>query len=258
MLVLPAPPALTLIRQADHAALAGQLVRAWRRPTALPPGARDRLILAVDHHDDGWALAERKPVLDTDGRPLDFAHIPTDQHVTIWRRSVDLAADRDPYVGLLVAHHARHLYTTTRIGAEDNPAIAQAFITELALRIVRCSEPLALGDAEDQLACDPRCVILARRLLSFFDGLSLALCGAIGWHFAAEPVAFADTQATMTLVPRGDDAVTVAPWPFEGDELVVTVPAAQVPDEAYADADAFARTWQHAPVAELRRRLHPA
>jgi hypothetical protein len=44
---------LLLIRQTDHAALAGNLARHWGNASFAAPSPRDPVVFAADHHDDG-------------------------------------------------------------------------------------------------------------------------------------------------------------------------------------------------------------
>lgn len=241
MIVLRRDNLLRSIRQPDHAAMAAELARAWQPPDPqrLPASIWERLIEAVEHHDDGWIAAEQKPTLDQDGRPCDFRNMPADQHVAIWRRSIDLAERRDAYEAALVALHARHLYTTTRMG-DDNPAAVQAFINELNIRIGRCCEPLSLGDADELAAIEPRALQTARRLLTGFDGLSLALLGALPPDGPnGEPMLVGDRDATLQLIGAGA-AWALSPWPFTTEGLKIDVPCRDVPDEGSSNPAAFA------------------
>ncbi len=257
MIVLERDNTLLLIRQPDHAAMAAAMARAWRRPTMLPAGMWDRFIDAVRRHDDGWIAAEQKPALDADGRPFDFKRIPSDQHLSIWRRSVDLASRDDAYACLLVAHHARYLYTHTTIGNDDNPAAAQGFINELAVRIVRCTEPLELGDADEQAAIAPRAVNVARRLLTAFDWLSLALLGALPHGSHTEALAFGDVEATPAVAPTAHGAA-LSPWPFEPASLSVECPAVTIAASRHTTPKSLADAVAGAAPQMLRFTLQAA
>ena len=54
---------LTLITQPDHAALAGRMAESWGNEHFATPAARDALISAAVHHDDGW-LHQFTPVFN--------------------------------------------------------------------------------------------------------------------------------------------------------------------------------------------------
>jgi hypothetical protein len=257
MIVLKRDNVLVLVHQPEHAAMAAAIAQAWRPPTMLPADIWERFLDAVRCHDDGWLAAEKRPTLADDRRPFDFKQIPSDQHITIWRRSVDLASQRDAYTCLLVAHHARHLYTTTSVGNDDNPAAAQGFINELAVRIVRCTEPLELGDAQEQAAISPRCVNAARRLLTMFDWLSLSLLGALPMPENTEPLAFGEGEARLTITPTSDGA-TLSPWPFLTESVRVECPATLVADRAYDSSTALLESMRHSRPQTLAFTLRPA
>ncbi len=179
MIVVDQPDgSLLLVRQRDHAAASGLIAQAWRRPTLVASQTWDRQIEAVRRHDDGWSAAEQSPLLDPDGRPFDFKSIPTPQHVALWRRSIELAAQDDPYVALLIAQHARWLYTTVGQDRIEDQRTAQRFADETAARIDGFIEQLSTGSQAERAAVSPRGLGTARVLVAFFDALSLALVGA--------------------------------------------------------------------------------
>ena len=78
-------------------------------------------------------------------------------------------------------------------------------------------------------------------LLQFFDRLSLYLCMPPPKRTELGPVPVAPGGALLMLqlIPTGQDAVNVEPWPFSSPSVTVRVPARQVPNRAYADDDEF-------------------
>jgi len=256
--VTSAEDALVVALQPDHAATAGQVARAWRPPAFLSDPNRDRLIEATTRHDDGWNETERMPVLDPDGQPLDFLNIPTVKHIETWRRSVELAKE-DPYVGLLVAAHARWLYT--RHGDGETPqeqAAAQRFIEYLDTRMNTWIDALRQGGRDETSAVEPRHLEKTRRLVSLFDALSLTLLGAFSPDALkrTEPVAFGDEQAPLriTLDERG---ATVRPWPFREPMVHLSTRALQLNRSHFDNADQWRQTLASAAPYTLSWVLHP-
>lgn len=227
MIVLDqADGSLLVVAQPDHAQTCGQMMRAWRKPVMFDESAWRREIEAAEHHDDGWHRAELEPTLDAHGRPQDFKTISTLQHVAIWRESIELNAQRDAYVGLLVALHARWLYTALPSNHVEEAAIAQAFVDELNLRI---DALIHTGK------WDPAALSAAQRLLSFVDALSLALLGAIDL-MKTEPLHCGDKSSALAVRL---DTGKIQPWPFMNPSVTLTTQARQLPVQQFANTAAF-------------------
>ena len=222
MLVVDHGYGLRLIRQADHAALSGDIAFAWRAPRALPESYWPSFIEAVRHHDDGWETEDALPAL-SNGRPLDFKETPVARHVAVWRRSIDLAGARDVYQEIIVGNHARWLYMRFPRGdSGEDRKVAESFVEETRRRIDSRAETLRARGGDARAAAEPAALEAARKLLSFFDALSLALLGGLPFFSRSEPLPLADEEAALHLTQTaardpGSDApggAAVAPWPF--------------------------------------------
>ena len=241
MIVVTEPDnSLLIVRQPDHAVSSARMAQAWCRPDLIEPDMWPRFIEAVRRHDDGWAETEKLPPLDEQGRPLDFKTIHTTQHVRIWRRAVDLAARENAYVGLLVAQHARWLYTHVgRSGIEDK-ATAMRFTEELALRIDQTIRTLDGGTTSERDAVRPHHLSAARRLLTFFDHFSLALIGALPMLTRTEhPLAFGPRIEKLSIT-RTDANVQVTPWPFESGPWQLDVQATRLDQQQFTNPQKLA------------------
>lgn len=249
------------VHQPDHARLGGQLAAHWIKPAAMYDGVWRRFVEIVGAHDDGWLQAEAQPALDAHGQPFDFITLPTHQHIEIWRRSIDLAAQRDIYQALLVAHHARWLYThySNHPGPSEQAAAA-GFIGELTQRIVEYLQLLRRGSREDRDAVEPARMATAAALLSFFDSLSLLLIGALPAGQRMRSVVFDGHQATIdTRWADGNQALLHCdPWPFTTDSVHVRCPVRAIPRRPCKDGAELAlrlaaaepqdKTWQIRPL----------
>ena len=247
---------LRLIRQRDHAQTSAEIASRWRRPAFLDDAAWAAFLLGVRMHDDGWAAFDAGGRLDATGRPFDFKTIHTTEHVAIWRASMATVGELDPFAQLLVALHARFLYTHLgQDGIEDQQS-AQVFVAELD----------ALADRRiDALSREPRYVDVVsphaldgcRRLFTLFDGLSLALAGGIGWIDEASAICFDDAERDTEGVAKGgadggeqdmrferetradSNVVRVTPWPFDSAEVEASMTVTDVVGRRFADAGAM-------------------
>jgi len=263
MIVIDEPPgSLLIVHQPDHAATSAEIATAWRRPDRFAPVMWERFIDAVRRHDDGWIDTEPPPSLDAQGRPHDFKSIHTRDHVALWRRSIDRAAADALYVGLIVALHARWLYTHVEQGTVEEQRMAEEFVSHMTTRIDAMISQLASGTAEEAAAVAPNNLFAAQRLLSFFDAFSLALLGGIGWIARTEPLTFADATSCLALTERNcgpsGRCIQIAPWPLRLPRLVISTEARRLDHQQFDGSSQFASLLRTAPQAKLRWELSPA
>ncbi len=257
MIVLPTKSGLLLFRQPDHAGLSAHVASSWRRPAAIPSSLWPRFIDAVRRHDDGWHEEERGPTLDPEGTPYDFKTLPPHLHVEVWRRSVDMALDVDPYIALLVAKHGRWLYEMLKAEFSCLTADVLDFPKEMETWIERGRARLLQGSAEERAAAEPGALLAARRLLSFFDGISLMLAGAIPVAARTGPLPF-DGEESELEIERREGTLAIRPWPFEPGEVQIEIAGMRIEKTRFATPEELARAMSRAPVERVQRQLAPA
>jgi hypothetical protein len=212
-----------LVRQPDHADLAGQLAEAWgggefARPTPLPS-----VVLAAFRHDDGWAIFDRRPAWDSaKGQPLNFLDIPIRVHVAFYSACIEVVAEEDPYAGVLVSMHAVGLYN----GRYDtSPGSGPGFVNapNAAAEVVRFVAEREAAHTEQAKALRiPEEERWANyKLLQIYDRLSLAFClrewessEAEPYTLAPAPSDYAGTEVELTVEPLGPWRVRMTPYPF--------------------------------------------
>jgi hypothetical protein len=268
LVVDAAPDRLRLVRQADHARLAGQLAARWGNDRFAAPMPAS--VVAADLHDEGWVEPDARPLLDpATRRPLNFLDIDLRRHAGFYGEAVRLAQEQDPYAGLLVSMHWTGLYCG-RWGWQS----ALAFAPPPELRdfldgVVTDQQHAWIGLADQ--AWDRS---LSRRafernlwadyeLLQVWDILSLFLCrtdltAATETQIAAVPRDRDDVGVDVTVRVPGDGSVTLDPYPFGEDAFDVAVPAREIADRAYPDEAAAAREIDGAGVTEIPCRIAKA
>lgn len=123
---------LHLITQPQHAALAARIMREWHVDHFPESPRKASILMAVEHHDDGWDDADASLVVDeASGRLLDFMEVSD----TLKRETSSSGIERlasDPYAAALVAQHRLHVrndvFTTA---AEAHTLLASAPVVEL-------------------------------------------------------------------------------------------------------------------------------
>lgn len=267
---------LWLVRQPDHARVAGYLAAHWgNRDGFVRPGYyaapakpeiwREEVIFAIAEHDNGWWEWEAMPPIDPrDGLPTGLADIGRrmpNEGLERWRIGVPRFAEQHPYAALLMSLHPIWLY---RFALED-------LVTEEdeALRHPLCGGPEAASqlvvdrdatgafleeqegfqnrlrqrlraDSVWRDALEPDILHPHLKLLQLLDAFSLLLSfGAQSEEQLADvPRASWCDRVTITWCPRRDHRVVCAPYPFDQDPLEVLLPArVLMVDEAGAAED---------------------
>src|SRR5690349_25096937 len=92
---------LVLIRQTDHAVLAGHFARELGSDGFALPQPQDSFILAATEHDNGWNEWELLPEIDpVTFLPYSFMSIPTRDHIELYQRGIERVVKADHYAGL--------------------------------------------------------------------------------------------------------------------------------------------------------------
>ncbi len=246
---------LQVALQVDHALLSGQVARAWRRPAFLSPALWEQFILATDHHDDGWKLADSDPIIDAQGRPVNFRNSPTRRHVATWQHTLDHAIALGDYPRLLIASHARWLFTSFP-SVDDNARDAAVYMVEQIDQIMAELLEKLSRDPQYALAVDPRHFEMSQKLFSFFDAISLVFLRGVDWISRTDPLPVGDEvdaiklHSEMCSVRWG----RMTPWPFVTEEVSFSCPIRRIPGRPYASSQHLEDTLQ-ATQAKVRHWL---
>jgi hypothetical protein len=229
MIIRRGPNELLAITQPDHARLAGVFAEAWR------DHAGPSLVAASHHHDDGWIAWEEVPTIDERGRPHDFLTIPMDERVAVYRRGIDLLAKTDLYAGLLTSLHFRRLLAEGLDALQgDARSTAESFLAQQAGWEERARRELG----------NPAGVEADDRVLRAVDYLSLLLCMRPLDELDGTPV------TTMTMIVE-DERVTLHPYPFDIDDLGVSVPVRRLAATTFENDEAYRSALLAGPVETL-------
>lgn len=229
---------LRVVTQSDHAHLAAEILRLWRRDGLPDHARRETILLAAREHDNGWREYDAAPRIDAaTGCPLDFRNTAEADRQLIWQRAVERHRGQHPEASLLILMHARQLHRRLRdAGTWD--ALLNAWddlYSELR------------GDrAEADLAAD-------YRLIDLSDTLSLAL--ADRWQERLR-------YRGMLIEPRpapsfeGVDSLAIDPFPLAG-ATTFRLPCRRVPARSYRSDSDFTITLAEARWTVARVRLEP-
>jgi len=293
VLVRPLPGSLLLVRQHDHALLAGELAARWEeRPSGL-------LVLAVALHDVAWRGLDRTPRFDPErGAPFAFTDHPLHEKLRAYREGIDRQAAVHPYTALLGSRHYSSFLSAERAGAflsaerdrrdrlrrrlaegggvfagEPSPGAGRPAV----------EAPGEPGGAADGRSAGRQTPESGREReerdlawLKLFDTLSLLLCltgpGTPAGEMPAwlrgrslDPPAGApgragggepDGRGAIRLEWAAPGEARFSPFPFTAP-FRASVPARRLPRRRYRDPDALRHAWEVADRTPLRLRIGP-
>lgn len=239
-----------LVRQTDHAMLAGFFARHWGNAPFVQPAPFDSFCLAASEHDNGWTEWEIHPEVDPVAfTPYSHISIPTAEHIELYRRGIERVVKADRYAGLLVSMHCAGLYDRARatlpgfsakyVKANETQLVSD-FVQRLRLQQLRLKVDLRADPATKDFA-DEKILQANLNRLEALDCLSLYFSQTpLGDHMI-EGVAIdnAGSEVDWELRPDGENSATLSPYPFDKDPLEISILARRVAKRPYTDSEDF-------------------
>ena len=237
---------LILIRQTDHAVLAGYFAREAGNEDFTRPQPLESFQLAATEHDNGWNEWELQPHIDPlSFLPYTFMSVPTQEHIDLYQRGIERVVKVDRYAGLLVSMHCAGLYDRTRatmpgfsakyVKSQETP-IVNDFMQRLRLQQLRLKVDLR-ADAATKNFADEKWLQANAQRLEALDRLSLYFClGPLEpATIDAVPADYQGKEVDWNLQPEGNIGATLEPYPFRRDPLEISILARRIPKRRYAD-----------------------
>ena len=254
---------LVVIRQTDHAALAGHLAREWGNDVYRRPEPFDAFRLGAGEHDNGWAEVELRPQVDpVTFKPYSYLSIPTPAHMELYRRGIERVVKADHYAGLLVSMHSAGLYDRTRatmpgfsakyVKAEEAPLVSE-FVQSLRLQQLRLKVDLR-GTSATKTYADDSLVQANLKRLEALDCLSLFFCHEPLTDSVLEGIPVDDNgrEVDWEIRATGESTASLSPYPFRRDPLELSVLARRIPKRPYTDDADLQRVLAQAPYFALK------
>lgn len=254
---------LVIIRQTDHAVLAGHFARELGNEVFMQPEPVEPFRLAAMEHDNGWDEWELLPGIDpVTFLPYSFMSIPTQEHIELYQRGIERVVKADRYAGLLVSMHCLALYDRTRatmpgfsakyVKSQDSTMVTD-FLQTLRLQQLRLKVDLR-ADPLMKNFTDEKWLQANAQRLEALDRLSLYFCmGPLeGATIDAVPADYQGTEVDWDLQPDGSNAATLEPYPFRRDPLEISILARRIPKRRYADDGDFQKTLSQASYFALK------
>ncbi len=245
-------------------------------PVANPSRLRSETVFAIAQHDNGWLEWEARPGLSASDRlPADLSEMVRNQQEGMDRWRIGLRRFPEAaYANLLISEHPRLLYgirkTANPAPEEVHPLFwrkrpepllpgseesVDAFLEELRGLQSQWREVLSAGE-ETRSWIQPENLKPHVRLLQILDGLSLGLTSSLiparsgqsrglgrdSFELREVPRTGWDDRVTIEVRPDGESRVTLDPYPFDLDPLVVRVPVRKF-DAGAGDEASFETRW---------------
>ncbi len=254
---------MILVRQTDHAFLAGFFARELGNDRFTRPEPFASLCLAAAEHDNGWQEWELAPGVD--GKtflPYTFMTIPTMEHVALYQRGIERVVRADLYAGLLVAGHCMGLYDRARATMPGYSAKyvrsheqheANDFIQRLRLQQLRLKVDLRSNPAMKPFT-DENIIKANQKWLDVLDRLSLYFCLGMTNDATIESVPMGEDgeDVDWELRSLGERQFALDPYPFRREPLDFALLARRIPKRRYTDESDLEQELAQANFFNLR------
>lgn len=254
---------LVVIRQTDHAYLAGFFARELGNEAFAKPEPFSSFCLAAAEHDNGWQEWELAPGVDPKTfTPYTFMTVPTEEHISLYQHGIERVVKADMYAGMLVAGHCMGLYDRAHATIPGYSAKyvksteqhhANDFLQRLRLQQLRLKVDLR-GNAAMKPYTDEKLVKENQQRLDALDRLSLYFC--LGAHndttIEGVPVNEEGGEVDWELRSLGGEEFSLAPYPFRRDPLEFAILARRIPKARYTDDVELQKALVAAPYFNVR------
>ena len=260
---------MVVIRQTDHAFLAGFFAREWGNETFTKPQPFASFCLAVAEHDNGWQEWEMLVGVDPKTfTPYSFMTVPTEEHITLYQRGIERVVKADLYAGLLVTSHCMGLYDKARATMPGYSAkyvraqeqhLAADFVQRLRLQQLRMKVDLR-SDPATKPYIDEKLLKLNTQRMDVLDRLSLYFCLGANADTTIEgvPVNEEGREVDWQLRCAGGGQFTLDPYPFRREPLEIAIIARHIAKRRYADEADLQKVITAAPFFNMQFTLRPA
>jgi Protein of unknown function (DUF3891) len=254
---------LLVVRQPDHGVQSGLFADKWGNEQTPPFSPRQPVIDAGTRHDDGWAGWEERPSLDPEtGKPWQFFRLTPHEHVPLYRRGIQMAAEHDPWTGLLVSMHGAGLYNdrygTFRLAEQrftpTERELVDEFLAEQALFQQSLGERALRRRLHSHVTTDPQ-VWYNYLLLQVWDRLQLQYSFRLAADGEIAPLPYPDgSQRSLRCRHKGELSLVLDPYPFDQSPRVFPFQARLLPEREYRDPEDWLATMAASPIITLECR----
>lgn len=221
----------TIITQRAHGLLSGQICALLKTADYSPSWLET--VIACSEHDDVYNEFDIKPLIDSNGAPLDFKS--TTFNLKRAKAQIDMALTKSRFISLLIARHIKFTH-----GKEPK---AKAFVAEINGKEKDWLKESGLKKTD---------IDKAYNLLEFCDAFSLLICqDLIPPENRKLEISDGPNNSSYYLHKSGEN-LSVEPWPFIQDKFDLTYETRVIKELKFTSDSGFRKSLKSAPVF-LRR-----
>ena len=248
-----------LIRHPDHARLAGAFAAAWGNDEFRRPEPRERVLLGIFTHDDGWEARDAHPRITRQGKPSAFSielvgkyaafeEIDISEYLAVRERAGRIIAEQDPYAGLLISMHTYSLLTEhadRSTIAPEGLELLDAFLARQRDYQAALMAALVADRSLTDLERSEQTIREHFHLLQACDNLSLLSCVAYDRQASLlHPLPLNNgSTKEVQVIPIAPRHFQLVPWPFVEDELQFEVPARSIEGKTFDSSEALEKAF---------------
>lgn len=241
--------------QADHSGLVGQVAAFWGNEAFAAPKPLRSMIIAAAEHDHIWVKEDHQGLLNTEGEPYDFAHLPYDRHTGLYAAGARQIASHDPYAGLMVSLHGMGIYNY-RHGTDDTMIRPRHTIEDVSvIDAYMAGEERFQAELKSQLAAtsaewlEHEVFWTNYHLLQVWDRLGILMSKYQQDDFVIEPAPtdYEGGKTTLGFKSLGPCRFQVTPFPFPESEVTFSFVARWLDQNSFTDDESYRRALDLAP-----------
>lgn len=221
MIVLKTRKEAIGFRHEDQAAFGAYLLEEWNDQNLKHDERREQIIMAAGELNIGWREFDENPRLDPKTKlPVAPKKLTPEEVYEIWMRGSRHFLGKDPYVALLITHHAYTLHEHT----QNRTGIWEEFFVKLAQQRGRLRD--ALGLTHNDIEHGYSYLRMAEWLsLNYLTKPKLG---------AERPMIYAGYK-----VARQEEQLRIRPYPFVRQGLTWDMPVIPLEKKGYASQAAL-------------------
>ena len=258
-----------VVTQLEHSALVGTIAANWGGDVVAMPSPRRPMLVMAAEHDLCWVYHDHRPRVDpATGVPYDYASLPYDDHVTLYREGARYLAEREPYGGLMLSLHGTGIYNgrhgtdaeMVRPNRSEEEALAvNTYLTDGERFRTGIAEQIHAGKSEDARGLEKDTLWTNYHLMQVWDRLGLLFSKGIAEDFVIDPVPFASekTRGAIQFHFKGAGQFVADPYPFAVPILNLSVSARRLPAKTFESDAVYQAALDVAPYVVWNYQIRP-
>lgn len=255
MFISPVDKKWFFTTQADHSGLVGQVAAFWGNDRFAAPKPLRSMIIAAAEHDHIWVKEDHQGLLDPEGTPYDFAHLPYDRHTGLYAAGARQIAEHDTYAGLMVSLHGMGIYNY-RHGTDDTMVRPRhTKFDEEVVDAYMAEEESYQGTLKQSMASpyleflESEILWTNYHILQVWDRMGILMAKYQQEDFSIEPapVNYEGERVKLEFESLGNCSFKVSPYPFAEETVSFSFVARWLDRNHFSDDESYRRALDLSP-----------